>query len=467
VVKFTKAGTAGSGDYTLSAGGITITTSVTIPAGVDHVDVFVDPTNDVVVEPIETVILKLAASPSTYNLDPDAADITATVTILDNEPFVSVAVLGFSGADAVAGETFNGQPTNTAKFRISRTTTGPALTVNIKLGGTAKRGVKLTHDYFITVNGVLVTSSKIIIPNGATFIDVVVNAIDDTLPEGGGGETVILTLTKASSRYKLDPDAADITSTVTIVDNEPVVSVVAIDAVASEPGGDANIGKFRISRTGSVNSALEVIYKVTGTAIGGTDYVKIPTKIIIPAGLSFIDIDVQPLVDGINEVPELITLSLVAVSKVYGLQPTAAAATVTLTDGSAEPGADLVILASSHSAKVFRLSTNTSAMGISATVKNQGASGTASASQIRVLLSADRNPSGDDIVMGVINVGVLAAGATAGVSGSFAITGLGLSPDDIGNYFVILIADINSAITESIESNNIIVSFLNDVTIIL
>lgn len=462
VVKFAKAGTAGTSEYTLVAGGIEIGTSVTIPAGVDHIDVFVNPTNDTLVEVDETVILTLAAN-TPYSLDPDLADQSASVTIADNEPFVSVASLGFNGADNLAGE-----GGNIGRFRISRTAAGPAISVNIKITGTAKRGVKATHDYFITVNGVLVTSNTIVIPNNATFIDVIVNTIDDITPEGGLDETVILTLGNATKNYKLDPDAADRTATVHIDDNEPVVSITALDAVAGEPGGSANTGKFRISRTGPLNQNLEVTYKITGTATGGTDYVKLLTKIIIPAGLTFVDIELQPLADSLGEATETVTLSLVAQTKVYGLEQTAASATVQISDGTTDPGPDLVILSMSQSPKTFFLSKNNSNMSVSAVVRNQGNASTGVSSQVRVLLSADRTASGDDIEMGILNLGVLAPGASATVSGGMNIFGLGLvSPDDIGAYYIILVADVNNAVNEAIETNNNFASFAPNVLVLL
>ena len=140
-VKFTKSGTAGTTDYTLIVGGVALaTTTVTIPAGVDHIDVFVDPTNDQVLENSETVILKLAANAAVYSLDPLLANQSATVTVADNEPFVSVTAVGFTGADAVAAETHTGETANTARFRLSRTTSGPAISVSFRLSGTAKRG---------------------------------------------------------------------------------------------------------------------------------------------------------------------------------------------------------------------------------------------------------------------------------------------------------------------------------------
>ena len=194
----------------------------------------------------------------------------------------------------------------------------------------------------LTINGVVTTATAIVIPNGASFVDIVVTPINDTIPELTP-ETVIFTINRAITTYRLDPDAADLTATVTITDNEPTVSVVAVDPTAVEPGGTGNTGRFRISRTGSTAAALEVAFKLTGTATSGSDYVSPGTKVTIPAGASFIDVDIEPLIDALVEAPETVILTLAA-GKVYSLDSTALSASVTITDGAPIADADLVIL---------------------------------------------------------------------------------------------------------------------------
>jgi len=466
VVKFSRTGTARiNTDYVVTVNGIvTSTTSVTIPAGSDHIDVFIDPVNDQTVEPNESVILKIAANTKIYSVDPDLADQMATVTLGDNEPFVSVAIAGFTGADAVAAETNTGETSNGARFRISRTAAGPPMSVAFKLTGTARRGTAATSDYFITVNGQLVTASSIVIPNNATFVDVVVVVVNDTIPEPGAADTVILTLGKASKSYNLDADLADRAATVTIADNEPKVSITVVDATAAEPGGDANNGRLRISRTGTTTLPLDVTLKIAGTAAGGADYLKLPTKVTIPAGASFIDLDIKPLIGTAVEVPETVIVSLPA-SSFYAVDAAASSGTVTIADGVAAAGADLVLLSVANQAMIFDLGTGGPLLAVSGTVRNQGDSATGDGFQIRAILSKDRSVDDTDIVLGAFNFNALAAGSSLNFNGSFNLGTLGITNSQTGVYFVILVADHGGAVAEAIETNNVEATYLANVVI--
>jgi uncharacterized membrane protein YciS (DUF1049 family) len=147
-VYFTRSGTAtigAAGDYTLST---LLATSVVILSGQPSVDITVTPVNNFVAEPNETVILTLAAN-ATYNLTPTVPQRTATVTIADDEPTISI-----TASDSQAGE-----PANTGTFTISRTgSTANALTVYFTRGGTATIGA--AGDY--TLSTLLATSVVIL-----------------------------------------------------------------------------------------------------------------------------------------------------------------------------------------------------------------------------------------------------------------------------------------------------------------
>ncbi len=459
-VKFTVSGTAKINlDHVMFVGGVQVTgKTITIPAGEDHVDVFIQPVNDVLAEKDETVVLKLGANKSTYTLPADKTQHSATVIIQDNEPVISVTASGFAGADAAAAETNTGEAANTARFRINRTTNGPALLVGFKLSGTAKRGA----DYIISVNGQLVTGNTLVIPNGAAFVDVFVVPINDSIPEAL--ETVILQLNINSTAYTRDPDPAKLTATVTIADNEPTVSVIAIDPTASEPGGTANNGTFRINRTGTTGDPLEVAFKLSGTAKAGTDYVKLATKVTIPAGAAFVDVHIEPLIDALIEQPETVVLTL-GKGKTYNLDPNAMSDTVTIADGAPVDGADLVVLSVAQPAKTFSLAAASADLKITATIKNQGTIATTVASEIRVVLSKDRTVGAGDIDLGTMTLAPIAAGKTGKATGSFNITGLGLTSAAIGSYYLILVIDNTEVIIEAIEDNNTFASMLANVMI--
>jgi uncharacterized protein YjiK len=89
----------------------------------------------------------------------------------------------------------------------------------------------------------------------------------------------------------------------------PVVTITATDnTAAEEPSG--NTGKFRVSRTGSMVSALTVSYTISGAA-NNADYAPELTGVAtIPSGQSFVDITITPVEDTLIEGPEALTLTI-------------------------------------------------------------------------------------------------------------------------------------------------------------
>ena len=147
-----RSGTAaaiGTSDYTLTGGGIAplnaTTSTATIAAGLNFVDIIVTVNNDVVVEPTETVILTLLdsvpplGSPPSYSV----GTASATVNIADNEQQVSI----FGLDDASEAGTLG-------RFRITRlgSNTSAPLTVYFTRGGTALNAGN--GDYTLSGNGV-------------------------------------------------------------------------------------------------------------------------------------------------------------------------------------------------------------------------------------------------------------------------------------------------------------------------
>ena len=342
-VAFNRSGTGtfgAAGDYLLTVDGVAMASAVkgtiVIPAGVDHVDVLVTPVDGALSEPDETVVITLLPG-TVYNVDPVLANRAATVTILDDEPFVSITAI-----DASAAETDAGDPSNTGLFRITRTgSTDSAMTINLLRTGTATFG-GTAADYTMKIDGVtlnLPASGTVVIPAGQDHIDIEVTAIDNALAEAN--ETVILTLAP-STVYNLDREPANRSAVVNIADNEPVISIAVMDAIASEAvaGAATNFGRFRISRTGSTDSDLYVTFTRSGTATFGPtkDYtLRVgPTPITgltfrIRAGQSHIDINVAPVDDTKVEAVEMVTLTLAA-SAAYTVDTNNRTGTVTIAD---------------------------------------------------------------------------------------------------------------------------------------
>jgi len=132
-------------------------------------------------------------------------------------------------------------------------------------------------------------------------------------------------------------DSAEIGSPGTIgAPAAPVVTVVATDPDASEVGPDS--GNFRITRTGSTLSALIVNYTVaTGAGRASSDDFTpaLSGVVTIPAGQSFVDITIVPVLDSQSEGPETVFLTLGDTGSYDVGSP--ASATITIADAPAAP----------------------------------------------------------------------------------------------------------------------------------
>ncbi|XZO01389.1 MAG: Calx-beta domain-containing protein [Microcoleus sp.] len=303
-VPYTMSGTATNGtDYTSLNG------TATIPAGETFVDVALNITDDTLIESNETAILTLSTS-TNYTV---GATNTATVTIADNDQ----NTVTVSATDTSAAEVISGQTTNPGMYRISRTgSTTASLNVPYTMSGTATNGTDYT-----SLNGTAT------IPAGETFVDVALNITDDTLIESN--ETAILTLS-TSTNYTV---GATNTATVTIADNDQnTVTVSATDTSAAEviSGQTTNPGMYRISRTGSTTASLNVPYTMSGTATNGTDYTSLNGTATIPAGETFVDVQLNVTDDTLIESNETAILTL-STSTNYTVGATNTA-TVTIAD---------------------------------------------------------------------------------------------------------------------------------------
>jgi len=92
------------------------------------------------------------------------------------------------------------------------------------------------------------------------------------------------------------------------------VSVVASDPVAYEktpaPPALPDFGKFTFSRSGDASAPLTVNFIFAGTAVRGTDYRSLPNFVTFPAGVSTVDLTVEPIGDAEIEGPETVNLLL-------------------------------------------------------------------------------------------------------------------------------------------------------------
>jgi hypothetical protein len=178
---FTITGTAINGvDY------VTLSNSIVIPAGSLAATLPVIPINDTLVEGPETVTLTLQANPA-YVL---ASPTTATVTIEDDEPSVSIY--------ATVPTATEGYPQPGVFTLVRGGNPDNEFTARLSIGGTATYGV----DYppFVT---------NVFFPYGVVSIDLIVAPTNDLVVEGN--ETVVATLVPNPAYSIVAPNSAVIT----------------------------------------------------------------------------------------------------------------------------------------------------------------------------------------------------------------------------------------------------------------
>lgn len=265
-----------------------IATTMTIPAGADHLDIPVVPVDDTTDEADETVVARI----TTVSLGKIGTSDSAIVTIHDNDDPSALPVVEISVVDDTTTEGI----VDPAQIQFSRT--GNALgdlTVHYTVSGTATPG--LDYD---TLSG------SIVIPDGATNVVLDLQAIDDA--EREPLETVTLALSEDAT-YQLGPQAE---ATVQLLDSPfilPIVEINVTDDTTTE--GVADPAQFRFSRTENTSGDLTIYYSVSGSATPGLDYDTLSGSIVIPDNQTEVFLDLQAIADTEHEPLETLTLTLV------------------------------------------------------------------------------------------------------------------------------------------------------------
>ena len=223
------------------------------------------------------------------------------------------------------------------------------------------------------------------------------------------------------------------------------VSVAASTPRASEDG--PTDGAFTVSRTGGTGAPLTVHVAVAGTAEPGADYLAIPAIVTIDAGSSSATIPVTPVDDEALESDESVTLTLVA-DAAYGLG-SPVQAVVTIASDDLPP--DLLVASVAAPA----LGGAGADIVVTDATKNQG-TGPASPSSTAFYLSSNSVLDASDVLLGSRPVPRLEPGAGDTRSTSVAIP----SSTAAGPYYVFAKADVDGAIEESFEGNNVRVAGL-------
>ena len=222
----------------------------------------------------------------------------------------------------------------------------------------------------------------------------------------------------------------------------PVVKVLAADPLATEVGMTS--GLFSVMRAGNMDDDLEVHFSIGGTAQMESDYGSIGGSVIIPAGLASAEIPVTAIDDLLAELPETVVLTIDPAPDYIVSGSDSAVVTIQ----SDELLSDLSI--SSLSAPAGGAGAGDSIV-LTETTRNQGG-GAADPSLTRFYLSANSIFDGMDTHLGGRGIAGMEAGASS--SGSTTV----VIPSDIvaGSWHVIAVADAESTVIESSESNNIL-----------
>lgn len=216
---------------------------------------------------------------------------------LTTQPIVSIQATDAKGTEA---------PGNPGIFRISlNAPLASSLTVSYHTAGTATGG----YDY-VSLPGTAT------IPAGQTAVTIDLQVIDDTKLETG--EYVIVAL-DAAPAYQVGTPAE---ASVAIADDDydatkPIVSAIATDFLAGEPGTGTDTGEFAVTRTGSTGAPLTVGLLTGGSAVDGTDYAGIPASVTFDTGVSRLTVLLTPQDDLVNEATETATLAVEPGSGMY------------------------------------------------------------------------------------------------------------------------------------------------------
>jgi hypothetical protein len=289
---------------------------------------------------IFTIKLEPVAGAPTYSIDKLKNE--ATVTINDNEPVVTLT----------ASSTKIGEATGSTTFTVTRSggSNKAALTVDFGISGIAAQGADFK---LVSMDGKTVLTDTVTFAANAGSVTFKAVGIDDALIEGDESFTIKLEPVGGAPTYSIDKLKNE--ATVTINDNEPVVTLTSTTTKTSETKGSAS---FTVARTGGSNkSALTVFLMSSGSAEQGKDFSLVSNDgkttlgdfVVIPAGAASVTLKALITDDALIEGSENLKLGLGAIpgAPAYTISATKHEATVVIADN--EPTVSLVATKASAS----------------------------------------------------------------------------------------------------------------------
>ena len=299
-VDVTYSGTADNGDD------FTGVIQVTIPAGASSVDLDLTVIDDLLAEGDEIVDITISnpvgGGFEDIGINPDAN--TADMTII-NDDYIQIDVApttAFEGEDLVHVVTLSNPSATdqTYSFDLADGATNPATE------GEDYSNLPVFSDG-VTLDPV---TGEITVPSGVTSFTVTYPTIDDSYADDG--ETTTLTIGGSSSTGTINDESPPDLVEVSIVDNYPYS-----DAGTVSEGETAVFPiELRDADGNLVVAATDVTVTVeyTGTAANGDDYTTVSTTVIIPAGTSSVNLDIETLTDLLDEDLEDVVITITDVT---------------------------------------------------------------------------------------------------------------------------------------------------------
>lgn len=261
-VSFTSdTGTATSDDYTISAA-----TSVTFAAGSKTATITITPKTVTNITLDRTVIVTLTtADNKAYDL---AATKSATVTIKGNKISTDTPVTVKASVNKITEGATDGVKGSYVDFTISR---AKATTSALEL---SYSGIDLESDRYtvllVNEDGTTAAFSDDVFTIAAnkTSVKIRLQLVADSVAFAAQDVTLAVDIANNVDKTSYYVDGKKNIAKVSLVDNEPTVTVKAVDA--DEKG---TAGNFTLTRSGGdTNAALTVTFTVTGTATLTNDY---------------------------------------------------------------------------------------------------------------------------------------------------------------------------------------------------
>jgi hypothetical protein len=218
--------------------------------------------------------------------------LTGTVPV-PPAPQIQITDNGNGGALVTKGSTvnFGNIPVNTTVTRY----------FNLKNTGTAT--LNISNFSVTNVSGTRFSAGNLQTNTLSPGSNTIFTIIFQGAPSGSYSGTASLASNDPNS-----PFSFNLSATVPVVVNTPIVTLTASDPEASETS--PNGGQFTLTRSGSTSLPLTVYLTLSGTATNGVDYSAISTTQTFAAGQSTLTIPVTPIDDTAIEDVETVTLAL-------------------------------------------------------------------------------------------------------------------------------------------------------------